>query len=515
MNKNNKNFYDKILSKKNQTNNTNKKIKTNNTDNKIKKKEIKKNNNNNNNSINNLNKHFSFLENSNNNNNQFNEVQDSEIRMNNNPNISFDFSRFSSPEELEIEFKDKIPELLKNIGIKGCGSNLQQAIRLFDSRDVGAVYEYTFDDSHNIIKTSTDVKTLDAEVEQQYDINDDEDCLELIHLLLPETVADYIIENIPNRQISEIIKDKGKDPYVLFIDGGYQTIEYFDIEEMVDFVFDQCDEFTPNNRAGISGSLHRISKIDNRDQKIIGLTTRIGRHIGNISSPLHDIIYTMHTNDIQKSLLVLGGPSKGKTTLLRDIARVLSTDLNKRVIIVDTSGDITGCGDIAHSSIGRARRLPVYSKKDQSRVILEAVQNHNPQVIIVDEIGSRADVESIEYVISMGITLIGSAHGTCVASLLKNKNLNKLVGGIKETLISDFAAKQRENKKKFQLERKNSSLFDVVVEIKNYQDYIVYKNAQNTVDEILLKIEPIVERRVKKQEKHFLQTFYDDRTFEL
>lgn len=264
--------------------------------------------------------------------------------------------------------------------------------------------------------------------------------------------------------------------------------------------------FTSDNRAGISGTLHRISCMRARDEKKInGLTYRIGRHIANTAGMIMDILESVANEN--KSLLLLGIPGVGKTTLLREIARVLSMDFKKRVVIIDTSSEIGGDGDSPHPCIGRARRMIVAKREQQHKVMIEAVQNHSPQVIIIDEIGTREEAAAAKTIAQRGVTLVGTAHGKEIRNLMKNGELVGLIGGIEAVILGDSAAKEMAKQqndqaneiKKTKLERKGAATFGMLIELREKENWNIFHDVEKSVDQMLNHQKPLIENRWAKK----------------
>src|SRR3989441_4892113 len=248
--------------------------------------------------------------------------------------------------------------------------------------------------------------------------------------------------------------------------------------EDLDYVVHRVGAFTLDNRAGIERTLHRISAIRNRREVVVGLTCRVGRAVFGTVDILRDVV------ESGKSLLLLGRPGVGKTTLLRESARVLSTELNKRVIIVDTSNEIAGDGDIPHPGIGSGRRMQVPRPELQHAVMIEAVENHMPEVIVIDEIGTEAEALAARTIAERGVQLIATAHGNTLDNLLRNPTLSDLVGGIQAVTLSDEEARRRRTQKTV-LERKAPPTFDVLIEIQDRDRLAVHHNVATVVDGFL------------------------------
>jgi stage III sporulation protein SpoIIIAA len=249
-------------------------------------------------------------------------------------------------------------------------------------------------------------------------------------------------------------------------------------ESDIEYVVARISEFGEDNRSGIERTLHRISAIRNRRGRIIGLTCRVGRAVfGNVAS-VEDIIKT------GDSVLFLGRPGVGKTTMLREVARVIADELNKRVIIVDTSNEIAGDGDIPHPAIGSARRMQVASPQMQHAVMIEAVENHMPEVIVIDEIGTELEAQAARTIAERGVQLVGTAHGNTLENLMANPTLSDLIGGIQSVTLGDEEARRRGTQKSI-LERKAPPTFHVVVEIQSWDRVSVHRDVAETVDSIL------------------------------
>ena len=288
------------------------------------------------------------------------------------------------------------------------------------------------------------------------------------------------IKTIPNYQlITEIVMDLGQKVEVRFQEGferlhDLPKITYQDIATVTHSI----GAFNTDNRAGIEGTLHRISAIRNRQGVVVGLTCRVGRAITGTVELIRDLV------ESRKSLLFLGSPGIGKTTNLRETARVLADDLLLRVIIIDTSNEIAGDGDIPHPGIGTARRMQVPSPDMQHHVMIEAVENHMPQVIIVDEIGTEEEAKAARTIAERGVQLIATAHGYTLENLIKNPTLSDLVGGIQSVILGDEEAKFRGTQKTV-LERKALPTFHSLIEIRERDLYAIYPDIAHAVDHYL------------------------------
>ncbi len=281
----------------------------------------------------------------------------------------------------------------------------------------------------------------------------------------------------------EVILDLGRQPLACF-PGHCVTLSSTPVSAAdLQAVVSRIGEFNADNRAGIEGTLHRISALRNRRHQIIGLTMRVGRSVTGTIDLLRDLVET------GANTLLLGRPGIGKTTRLREIARVLSDDLGKRVVIVDTSNEIAGDGDIPHPAIGTARRMQVPHPDLQHAVMIEAVENHMPEVIIIDEIGTAAETLAARTIAERGVQLIGTAHGESLQNLIMNPSLNDLVGGIHAVTLGDDEARLRDSQKTIR-ERKAPPTFDAVVELKGRCDVIVHHDTARAVDLLLQGFDP-------------------------
>src|SRR3989338_8789456 len=277
----------------------------------------------------------------------------------------------------------------------------------------------------------------------------------------------------------EIVMDLGRLPEARFFGGmrvelGSEPVTLGDINYGVN----RLGDFTSDNRAGIARTLHRISCVRNRKGEIIGLTCRVGRTVTGTIDLIRDFV------ESNKSILLLGPPGVGKTTKLREMARVLADDLSRRVIVIDTSNEIAGDGDIPHAGIGRARRMQVAAPEHQHAVMIEAVENHTTEVIIIDEIGTELEAAAARTIAERGVQLIGTAHGNALENLLKNPTLSDLVGGIQTVTLGDEEAKRRGTQKTI-LERAAKPTFDIAVEILDHQRLAVHQDVALAVDNLL------------------------------
>jgi stage III sporulation protein SpoIIIAA len=307
----------------------------------------------------------------------------------------------------------------------------------------------------------------------QSDITDD---LEALLGVVPPAIGDSIrIEN-HGSDLLEIVMDLGRQPEARFLNREVTLDQQEVTREEIDYVVTHVSEFTTDNRSGIERTLHRISCIRNRSGDIVGLTLRVGRAVYGTIDIVSDLLETGN------SILLLGKPGVGKTTLLREAARVLAEQ--KRVVVVDTSNEIGGDGDIPHPAIGRARRMQVAKPELQHEVMIEAVENHMPEVIIIDEIGRELEAAAARTIAERGVQLVGTAHGNTLDNLLQNPTLCDLVGGIQAVTLSDEEARRRGTQKTV-LERKAPPTFDVVIEIKDWQHLAVHHDVTASVDALL------------------------------
>jgi len=280
--------------------------------------------------------------------------------------------------------------------------------------------------------------------------------------------------------------DLGRKPQARF-HGREVTLSDRDVSDAdIEYVVSHISEFGEDNRAGIERTLHRISCIRNRRGRIIGLTCRVGRAIFGTIATIEDIVRT------EQSVLLLGRPGVGKTTMLREVARVLADEMKKRVIIVDTSNEIAGDGDIPHPAIGAARRMQVARPAEQHNVMIEAVENHMPEVIVIDEIGTELEAQASRTIAERGVQLVGTAHGNTLENLMANPTLSDLVGGIQSVTLGDEEARRRGTQKSV-LERKAPPTFAVVVEIQSWDRVAIHRDVAETVDGILRGYRPTPE----------------------
>lgn len=286
----------------------------------------------------------------------------------------------------------------------------------------------------------------------------------------------------------EVVMDLGRLPEARYRDEERFLSDREVTQEDIDYVIGRIGEFGEDNRAGIPRTLHRISAMRNRRGTVIGLTCRVGRAVFGTVTIIRDLVET------GKSILLLGKPGTGKTTLLRETARVLAEELRKRVVIVDTSNEIAGDGDIPHPGIGRARRMQVPRPAEQHAVMIEAVENHMPEVIVIDEIGTELEAMAARTIAERGVQLVGTAHGNTLDNLMINPTLSDLVGGIQAVTLGDEEARRRGTQKTV-LERKAPPTFDILVEIESWDSVTVYDDVAAAVDAILRGEDPPAELR--------------------
>lgn len=294
--------------------------------------------------------------------------------------------------------------------------------------------------------------------------------------ILPATIRVPLAELGRVDDLLEVVMDLGRPPAARFVDSEVSLRLAEVTQQEIDQVVAGVGQFDDDNRAGIARTLHRIAGIRNRRQAVVGLTCRIGRAVYGTIDIIADIVEEGH------SILLLGRPGVGKTTMLREMARVLAEQ--KRVVIVDTSNEIGGDGDIPHPAVGRARRMQVQRPARQHETMIEAVENHNPEVIIIDEIGREQEAAAARTINERGVQLIGTAHGRTLENLLLNPTLSDLVGGIESVTLSDEEARRRGTQKTV-LERRAPPTFDVLIEIQERQSLVVHRDVAASVDALL------------------------------
>jgi stage III sporulation protein SpoIIIAA len=330
------------------------------------------------------------------------------------------------------------------------------------------------------------------------------DDLEAFLNILPRSIESALREEPELSLLIEVILDLGRLPEARFPNNEI-SISVIEVNQHdIDHVTSRISEFGDDNRAGIERTLHRISAIRNRKGRIVGLTCRVGRSVFGTIKIIEDLIVS------GKSVLLLGRPGVGKTTMLRETARVLADDFHNRVVIVDTSNEIAGDGDIPHPTIGRARRMQVRTPEKQHAVMIEAVENHMPQVIVIDEIGTEPEALAARTIAERGVQLVGTAHGNTLENLMLNPTLSDLIGGIQSVTLSDEEARRRGTQKSI-LERKAPPTFDIVVEIMERDKVTIHPDVGEAID-CLLRGEPCPteirwcdengEVRIEKQAPH-------------
>jgi stage III sporulation protein SpoIIIAA len=304
------------------------------------------------------------------------------------------------------------------------------------------------------------------------------DDLDALLASLPREIVDAVHALPEKEALIEVVLDLGRRPEARFPDSETMLLDREIGETDIAHVVDHIGLFGDDNRAGIERTLHRISAIRNRSGKIVGLTCRIGRAVYGTIDIIGDFV------ESGKSILIMGRPGIGKTTMLREAARVLADDLGKRVVVVDTSNEIAGDGDIPHPAIGKARRMQVRTPSLQHEVMIEAVENHMPQVIVIDEIGTELEAQAARTIAERGVQLIGTAHGNNLDNLMLNPTLSDLIGGIQSVTLGDEEARRRRTQKSV-LERKAPPTFDVIIEIQDRERVTVHADVADVVDSML------------------------------
>lgn len=296
--------------------------------------------------------------------------------------------------------------------------------------------------------------------------------------MLPGAVQDALADPSARQQLLEVVLDLGRVPEARYpgraVALGEAPVERGDLAS----VLERLGPFGGDNRAGIERTLHRISAIRNRTGEVVGLTCRVGRAVFGTVGMVRDLL------DSGQSLLLMGRPGVGKTTALREIARVLADDLLRRVIVIDTSNEIAGDGDIPHPAIGRARRMQVARPELQHQVMIEAVENHMPEVIVIDEIGTELEAQAARTIAERGVMLVATAHGNALENLIRNPTLSDLVGGIQSVTLGDEEARRRRTQKTV-LERAAEPTFPMAVEMHSRHRWLVHRDVAGTVDLLL------------------------------
>ena len=327
--------------------------------------------------------------------------------------------------------------------------------------------------------------------------------LDLVLNVLPPDVAGALRDRDDLDRLLEVVLDLGRLPEARFVSGDAELNDEPVTTADLENVIERIGDFGDDNRAGIERTLHRISAIRNRRGQVIGITCRVGRAVFGTIKIIEDLAFS------GKNILLLGRPGVGKTTMLREMARVLSQEAKKRVIIVDTSNEIAGDGDVPHPAIGRSRRMQVPTPSQQHGVMIEAVENHMPETIIIDEMGTEQEAAAARTIAERGVQLIATAHGNTLDNLIMNPTLSDLVGGIQTVTLGDQEARYRGTQKSV-LERKAPPTFDVVVEIQGWAKLAVHDNVSQVVDQWLrgFPISPEVrtmgdDGEVKRSQEHF------------
>ena len=320
------------------------------------------------------------------------------------------------------------------------------------------------------------------------------DDLDTILQVLPADLREPLACHPERANLLEIVMDLGRRPSARFLGMNCDEIlreEVITTEDLV-AAMDKVGDFGGDNRAGIAGTLHRISAIRNRTGGVVGLTCRVGRAVTGHVEMIRDLL------EAEKpcSMLLLGRPGVGKTTVVREIARVLADEMHKRVVIVDTSNEIGGDGDIPHPAIGNARRMQVPDPSKQHHIMVEAVENHMPQVVIIDEIGTEAEALACRTIAERGVMLVGTAHGQVLENLMKNPTLSDLIGGIQTVTLSDDEARNRGTQKSVQ-ERKAPPTFPVLIEMRERTKWITHW-VQESTDTLLQNAQPFVQVRTRE-----------------
>nr|YP_009398715.1 hypothetical protein [Kuetzingia canaliculata]ARW67901.1 hypothetical protein [Kuetzingia canaliculata] len=319
------------------------------------------------------------------------------------------------------------------------------------------------------------------------------DDLDRLLNILPDFVKNPLQKHPNKKYLIEVVMDLGRRPEARFPKGpeylSNVNISWHDL----DFCIKKIPNFGADNRSGIESTLHRISSIKNRRGNIVGLTCRVGRAIFGTIGLIRDLLYS------GSSILLLGKPGVGKTTAIREITRVLADEMEKRVVIIDTSNEIAGDGDIPHPAIGRARRMQVTKPELQHQVMIEAVENHMPEVIIIDEIGTELEALAARTIAERGVQLVGTAHGNHLESVIKNPTLSDLIGGIQYVTLGDDEAKRRGSQKSI-LERKAVPAFQIAIEIHQRNNWVIHEKVDFIVDQLLQGSNFYLQRRISNHD---------------
>lgn len=314
--------------------------------------------------------------------------------------------------------------------------------------------------------------------------------LELLLAVLPEPLR-QAGERVAGPELLEIVLDLGRTPEARLVGQTASLSDGSVSQEDLDYVLERVGEVSEDNRAGIERTLHRVSAIRNRRGRVVGITLRVGRAVFGTIDMLRDLV------ESGNSFLLLGRPGVGKTTKLREVARVLADDLSKRVMVIDTSNEIGGDGDIPHPAIGDARRMQVSRPDRQHAVMIEAVENHMPEAIIVDEIGTEAEAQAARTIAERGVQLVATAHGNTLENVVLNPTLSDLVGGVHTVTLSDDEARRRGTLKTVN-ERRAPPTFDAVVEMVTRDEVIVHRDTAAAVDALLGGTPVAGERRTQR-----------------
>ena len=340
-----------------------------------------------------------------------------------------------------------------------------------------------------------EIDTLTSEPKEQR-ITDD---LQSLISPLPERIQGALDKHPRSSELLEVVMDLGRTPEARFPDETLRLSDLDVTDADLQWVVERIGEFGDDNRAGIERTLHRISVIRNRGGRPVGVTCRVGRAVFGTGQIIDDLVRT------GQSILLLGRPGVGKTTILREVARVLADEVGKRVVIVDTSNEIAGDGDVPHPAIGRARRMQVPSTPQQHQVMIEAVENHMPEVVIIDEMSTEAEAMAARTIAERGVQLIATAHGNTLSNLISTPTLSDLVGGTQTVTLGDNEARRRRTQKTV-LERKHRPTFEVVVEIQAFERVGVHADVGSVVDTMLrgYLVEPEV-RAIENDEVQVIQ----------
>lgn len=316
--------------------------------------------------------------------------------------------------------------------------------------------------------------------------------------VFPEEIAQAVGKANHFDNLLEIILDLGRVPKARFVDEEVKLLDRMVDSKDIEHVVNRIGDFDADNRAGLERTLHRISALRNRKGDVVGLTCRVGRAVYGTISIIEDLI------ESGESILILGKPGVGKTTMLREAARILAE--KKRVVIVDTSNEIGGDGDVPHPAVGDARRMQVPKPSLQHEVMIEAVENHNPEVIVIDEIGRELEALAARTIAERGVQLIGTAHGNALDNLLVNPTLSDLIGGVSSVTLSDDEARRRGTQKTV-LERRSPPTFTILVEIQDRSRVKVHRDVGAAVDSILRGYPMLAEERFRDEygKVHFLK----------